>query len=263
MAGTMQGREVFAGGGGNKNQSISRAFMLSSLVFVVSLIVVLAFISTRMANEQLRAQMNTRGQAMVNYMAKTSVYYYRNFDLGALDGFVKEIVKTPDVTFAVYYDEKKKPVTISSAEPADKTDQLVFETAIKDDAENLLGYLSLGYSTRALRESALKSFLIMGMSTILALVIVIFGVSGLIRRLIVRPLRQAITVADRLSQGDLPAAVEIRKNDEIGHLLASMNAMIEKLRTVVITVKTTTDQVTSESRLAHTSSEHVARGATE
>ncbi len=214
-SGIQQFRRDASFGHGGKTQSISRTFMLYSLMFVVSLIVILALVSYSMSNGQLREQMDTRGNAMVNYMAKSSVYYYRNFDLGALDGFVKEIVKTPDVTFAVYYDEKKKPVTISSVEPADKADQLVFETEIKDDAGNLLGYLSLGYSKRALRESARKSFLTMGLSTILALIIVVFGVSALIKRVIVRPLRQAITAADRLSRGDLSAAIDVKKNDEI------------------------------------------------
>ena len=258
-----QSQEAPQGRDFKQSHSISRTFLLWGLIFVVSLVVILAVITYETNNDQIRAQMDARGNAMVNYMAKTSIYYYRNFDLGALDGFVREIIKTPDVAFAVYYDEKKKPVTSSSLEPAEKGDLLIYETAIKDEAENLLGYLSLGYSKRALIESRRKLFLITGISTVLALIVVVSGVSFLIRRVVVRPIRQAITVADRLAQGDLTVAIEVKKYDEIGYLLAVMGAMVEKLRSVLTTVKPTTDTVTSESQHVQVGSVHMSRGATE
>jgi len=258
-------RKSSAPGGGafSRTTSISRKFLLSSLIFVMSLVVILALVSIKTGTEQLRDQMDSRGKAMVNYMAKTSIYYYHNFDLGALDGFVKEILKTPDVVFAVYYDEKRKPITVSSQEPADKAGLLIYETPIKDEAENLLGHLSLGYSKRALAESIRKAFLIMGVSTVLALVAVVFGVRTLINRVIVRPLAQATNAADRLSGGDLSVAIEVNTHDELGYLLAVMRTMVEKLKTVVTSVKTTTDKVTSESRRVNTSSDEMARGANE
>lgn len=248
---------------GGKMKSISRTFLLSSLVFVVSFVVLLAFISIKTNNDQIRNQMDARGDAMVKYMAKTSIYYYRNFDLGALDGFVKEIIKTPDVVFAVYFDEKRNPVTISSKEPGDKSNLLVYETAVKDEADNLLGHLSLGYSKRALSEGMRKSFLIMGISTVLAVIAVALGVRYLIRRVIVRPLLQAVSVADRLSEGDLTVAIDVRRNDELGYLLSVMIGMVGKLRTVLAASKTSADNVASESQRVHVSSDQMSRGAAE
>jgi methyl-accepting chemotaxis protein len=254
---------AFTSAGDTRKRSISRSFLLSSLLFVVALIVVLAAISYRTTQAQIRDQMDARGDAMARYMAKTSVYYYRNFDLGALDGFVREIIKTPDVAFAVYYDEKKKPVTVSSQEPANKDGLLIYEAVVKDEADNLLGSLTLGYSTRALVESTRKSLLTMGISTVLALVIVAFGVSIMIRRLVVRPINRAVAAADRLAQGDLAVTVESAKNDEIGYLLNVMRGLVEKLSSVVTTVKLTTDSVTNESQRVHAGSERLSQGATE
>jgi methyl-accepting chemotaxis protein len=246
-----------------KTASISRTFLLSSLVFVVSLVVLLAAVSIKTNNDQVRSQMDARGDAMVKYMAKTGIYYYRNFDLGALDGFVKEIIKTPDVVFAVYYDEKRNPITISSKEPEDKAGLLVYETAVKDEADNLLGHLSLGYSMRALAEGARKAFLIMGLSTLIAVLTVAFGVRYLIRRVVVRPLDEAVSVAALLSEGDLTVTIDGRSNDELGYLLSVMRAMVEKLRTVLATAKTSVDNVAAESGRVHASSEQVSNGATE
>ncbi len=248
---------------GTRKQSIGKTFQLSSLIFVVSLVSILALIGFKTTRDQIREQMDARGDAMVKYMAKTSIYYYRNFDLGALDGFVKEIIKTPDVVYAVYYDEKKNPVTISSKEPASTSDLLIYETPVKDEADNLLGYLSLGYSKRALMVSARKSFLIMGVSTILALLVVALGVRYLINRVVVRPIKQAVTAAERLSRGDLAVAIEIEKQDELGYLLTVMQTMVVKLRSVVTTVKTTTDHVASGSQSVQASAEQVSQGASE
>ncbi len=246
-----------------QTHSIGRTFLLSSLAFVVALIVLLAFIGYRTNVAQIRQQMDARGNAMVRYMAKTGIYYYRNFDLGALDGFVKEIIKTPDVVYAVYFDEKRNPVTISSIVPKDAADLLVYESAVKDEADNLLGHLSLGYSRRALAESARRSLMITAFSTLLALMSVAIGVRYLIRRLIERPLRQAVAVADRLASGDLTVSIDVGKNDELGYLLHVMSTMVARLRSVVTSVKSTTDTVTAESRKVHSDSAMMSRGAQE
>jgi methyl-accepting chemotaxis protein len=246
-----------------RRQSISKAFQLSSLIFVASLVIVLALIGFKTSRDQIREQMDARGDAMVKYMAKTSIYYYRNFDLGALDGFVKEVLKTPDVVYAVYYDEKKNPITISSKEPPEKSDLLVYESQVKDEAENLMGHVALGYSKRALTVSARKSFLIMGVSTVLALLAVALGVRYLINRVVVRPLTQAVSVAERLSRGDLTVAIAVGRQDELGFLLTVMQTMVVKLRSVVTTVKMTTDNVASESQQVQAGAEQVSQGATE
>jgi methyl-accepting chemotaxis protein len=244
-----------------QSQSVSRTFLLMGLAFVMTLVVLLALVSFKTGADQIREQMNARGNAMVRYMAKTSVYYYRNFDLGALDGFVKEIIKTPDVVFAVYYDEKRTPITISSQEPADRSNLLVFETDVRDDADNLLGHLSMGYSKRALAESARKFFIIMAVSTFAALVGVVLGIRFLIRRLIVSPLQVAVSAADSLASGDLRVSLQVEKKDELGYLLHVMRTMVARLSSVVGAVKRTTDNVTSESQMVHASSARLSRGA--
>jgi methyl-accepting chemotaxis protein len=247
----------------SRTTSIGRTFLVSSLIFAVSLVVVLAIISIRTNNTMIHEQMDARGNAMVRYMAKTSVYYYHNFDLGALDGFVKEIIQTPDVVFAVYYDDKKNPVTISSKEPADRSDLLIYETAVKNDADMLLGYLSIGYNKRAFSESARKFFVIMGISAAIAVFAVTLGVTFFVRRVVAHRLNKAVSLADRLAQGDLTVNIPVLKQDEIGHLLVTMQNMVGKIRHVVTAVKTSADNVSAESHRVLASSGQTARGANE
>lgn len=246
-----------------QSKSLGGKFLLPSLIFAVTLVMAVALISIKVNNDMIRSQMDSRGNAMVRYMAKTSIFYYRNFDLGALDSFIKEIIQTPEVAFAVFYDEKKKPVTISSKEPTDTSSLLIYEAAIKDEVENTLGYLKLGYSKRALTESLLRFMMIMGTSALITVIAVTFGVFFFIRKVIVQPLGQAVFLAERLAQGDLAVSIRESKEDEIGHLLKSMGSMMDKLRDVVTAVKTSAGKVTTESQRVFSSSDLMSKGATE
>ena len=136
--------------------SLAAKFLASSLIFFIAVILAMALISMRTNNGVMREQMDARGNGMVRYIAKTSIFYYHNFDLGALDGFVKEITATPDVKYAVFYDEKRNPLTSSSQEPKDKSDLLTYEGEIKDDVGRVLGSFSLGYTKDALSRGIRK-----------------------------------------------------------------------------------------------------------
>ena len=67
---------------------------------------------------------------------------------------------------------------------------------------------------------------------------IISGVGGIILALVAwlifqsvnRPISQAVTVADLLSQGNMTTTVEVTSDDEIGRLLQSMQAMLVYLR---------------------------------
>jgi methyl-accepting chemotaxis protein len=246
-----------------RQATIGRRFLVRSIIFTVALVFAIALVSIKVNNGILRAQMDTQGNSMAGYLAKTSIFYYRNYDLGALEGFVKEITKDPAVAFAVFYDDKKKPVTTSSLEPDDKSPLLVYEGEIRDEAGTKLGSLSLGYRTTALFESARKLASIMVTSALVAVIISSLGVIYIVRTLVVRPLKTAVAAANRLAEGDLTALIEVSGNDEIGQLLGAMKNMHEKLRQVVEDVKTVSGHVGSWSQELSSGAAQMSQGATD
>jgi len=246
-----------------RSTTIGRRFLLRSIIFTIALVLAIALVSIEVNNGFLRAQMDSQGNSMAGYMAKTSMFYYRNYDLGALEGFVKEITKDPSVAFAVFYDDKRKPVTTSSLEPSDRKALLVYESEIRDEAGTKLGSLSLGYRTMALTESARKLAAIMVISALVAVIISYLGVTYIVRTLIVLPLNKAVTAADRLANGDLTLPIEVTGNDEIGRLLGAMKNMHEKLRQVVTDVKTASGHVGSWSQELSGGAAQMSHGATE
>ncbi|MCO2485058.1 methyl-accepting chemotaxis protein [Pseudomonas aeruginosa] len=76
-----------------------------------------------------------------------------------------------------------------------------------------------------------NSLLIVG-AAVLALLVGLGAAFG-ISLLIVRPLRQAMGVAQRIAEGDLAVRVDGERRDEVGQLMAAMRAMTGSLRGIV------------------------------
>ncbi|EMX6256374.1 TPA: methyl-accepting chemotaxis protein [Pseudomonas aeruginosa] len=76
-----------------------------------------------------------------------------------------------------------------------------------------------------------NSLLIVG-AAVLALLVGLGAAFG-ISLLIVRPLRQAMGVAQRIAEGDLAVRVDSERRDEVGQLMAAMRAMTGSLRGIV------------------------------
>ena len=245
------------------SKSIAKRFLAGGVLFTVVLVAVIAIISIEASNGILRRQMDLRGDAMANYMAKTSLIYFRNYDLAALEGFIKGINKDPEVAFAVFYDDRKKPLTVSSAVPGDSTDLLVYRAEVRDEADTLLGSLALGYRKTSLEQSTRSIIRIMALSGIIAVLAVSLGVLLLVRRVIMQPLKRAVAAANRLAEGDLTVPIEVTSRDETGQLLESMKNMLERLREVVSDVKTVSGHVASWSQELAQGASQMSQGATD
>ena len=238
------------------NASIGKRFLVGGVLFTIVLVLALAVVSIRADGVILRNQMDVRGKSMVSYMAKTSLFYYRNYDLGALEGFVKEITRDPEVAFAVFYDDKKKAMTTSSAAPSETESLLVFDSDVRDEAGTGLGSVSLGYRTTLFDESSRKMAGVMAISALVAIAIAALGITVIVRRVIVQPLNAAVAVANRLAEGDLSVRFESRGRDEVGRLLAALEGMRSSLAGAVGTIR-------QSARSVGTASKQIAAGNAE
>lgn len=226
-----------------KFDKIGKKFFIPSLIFIVALFAVLTAINVSINNALTSAQMEKRGKAMVNYMAKTSIFYYTNYDLGALDGFVQEAIKDPDLVYAVFYDENRKALTVTSKKPANTASLMNYEQAIVDAAGKTIGHLSIGYSAKAIAAVVNRGIWIVLAIMMLALILLSFGITFLVRNFITRPLGKTVAVANKLSEGDLTVQIESAGQDEIGQLISSFKNMVEKLKTLMSQVSTVTMNV--------------------
>ncbi|MFB1117847.1 methyl-accepting chemotaxis protein [Dickeya dadantii] len=60
-----------------------------------------------------------------------------------------------------------------------------------------------------------------------------------------RPLRQSLSLAEQIAQGDLTASITVTRKDELGQLMSAMNAMNHKLRDMIGTIREGVSNVAS------------------
>jgi methyl-accepting chemotaxis protein len=78
-----------------------------------------------------------------------------------------------------------------------------------------------------------------------------------------RGLSRASDLAKAVSAGDLTQTVDNRSHDEIGDLIGHLNAMVERLRGVVMDASGASDNVSSGSQQLSSTAEQMSQGATE
>jgi len=78
-----------------------------------------------------------------------------------------------------------------------------------------------------------------------------------------RALGRAVNLAGAVADGDLSQTINMSSNDEIGDLIKSLNAMVEKLRQIVAEALTAAHNVSAGSQELSASAEQLSQGATE
>ena len=78
-----------------------------------------------------------------------------------------------------------------------------------------------------------------------------------------RSLGRAVGLAGAVAEGDLSRTIPSASNDEIGDLVRSLNAMVEKLRQIVSEALTAAQNVSAGSQELSASAEQLSQGATE
>ncbi|RSD30581.1 HAMP domain-containing methyl-accepting chemotaxis protein [Vibrio pectenicida] len=73
------------------------------------------------------------------------------------------------------------------------------------------------------------------------------GVSILMTKMTVPPLKRAVKVSQRIASGDLGVTIEVNRSDEIGELLRAIAAMTEQLRDMIGNLSTNIESIADSS----------------
>jgi len=89
------------------------------------------------------------------------------------------------------------------------------------------------------------------------------GVAWFMSRMIVRPLRRAISAAGRIADGNLVSEIKVAGSDETGELLAALNNMNDSLLEIVGEVRASAGSLTSASDQVNTTAQTLSQGSSE
>ena len=65
-------------------------------------------------------------------------------------------------------------------------------------------------------------------------ILLLLAITVVIAATVVRPVRVLDGIANQLAEGNLDVTVDVKSNDEVGHLAASISALVERLRTYIV-----------------------------
>ncbi|MGH8353914.1 MAG: HAMP domain-containing methyl-accepting chemotaxis protein, partial [Pseudomonas sp.] len=158
-----------------------------------------------------------------------------------------------DAGYRTVLNEVSSHISNFSAKLAEYTDLLAREQKVygqlRERAEQVVQRVDRSYAeqdTAMQRELKANAALILA-SSVLALLVGLVA-AFLITRLIVRPLKSVILVANRIAEGDLTAKIEVRSADEIGQLMSAMQQMSAGLSGIVSGLQAGIDQIASSAR---------------
>ncbi|MFY0528045.1 HAMP domain-containing methyl-accepting chemotaxis protein [Archangium gephyra] len=113
--------------------------------------------------------------------------------------------------------------------------------------------------SEAAHEAMQRSILAMCVLASLFFVVIGFVLS----RSLSRPLNEAVAVADRIAEGNLTVRIDVRREDEVGMLLTSMQRMARKLAQVIGEVREGANALAAASSQVSASSQNLAQGNSE
>ncbi|WP_374487128.1 methyl-accepting chemotaxis protein [Zoogloea sp.] len=118
------------------------------------------------------------------------------------------------------------------------------------------------YRDEFTRESRELAGVILGGTAllVLALNVVLYG---MIRRLVRRPLQQAVNTAQVIASGDFTTRIEVHGNDEAGQLLGALRDMSERLSDVIGQVRSSADSLGSASEQVSATAQSLSQATSE
>ncbi|MFP4461103.1 MAG: methyl-accepting chemotaxis protein [Thermotogota bacterium] len=205
---------------------------------------------------------NAYGENLATYLSIISGPPIWNFETEVVESFADDLLKLPNITYVVIYDENENILT---GQKNDADGSLAFSKEINYE-ETFLGSIEIGLDQQYLenlkRESEstkvnlLSQFsrksneIISQRLSIMILIsiisaIVILILTGFFVYFATRPLRKVKAVVDDLAEGegDLTVRLDIKSKDEVGkladsfnHFLIKQNALVKSIKTISLTI---------------------------
>jgi methyl-accepting chemotaxis protein len=199
-------------------------------------------------HRELTSMMESKANSVTTMLATISEQYIINYDMTALENFVKDVTKDKDVAFAEYYDTDGASLTGNVMKaPADTSRLLVSEHNIVDIRGKVIGMVKVGFETSGLDRMLRNSIAIMVASLAAVMGLIALGLLFIVRT-VARPVKNAIEIARLVSGGDLTRRIEVNASGEVGQLLQALKEMNESLAGIVGEVRGTTESITTASR---------------
>src|SRR5829696_3617336 len=98
-------------------QTLARRFLVPMLLLTFVLLGTLGAAMVMQNQRTVRSLLQSKAEGTARLLAQISAPYVVNYDLSALEGFVKKTLEDREVAFVVFVDADGKPLTETSKAP--------------------------------------------------------------------------------------------------------------------------------------------------
>jgi signal transduction histidine kinase len=227
------------------------------IYFALLVIIVLVFVSTAVfyfQKQMLRKQAQEKAFSLVQTLAYTSLNAILLDDYSTLQLLIDAMIESPDIASIAILDTSgliiasdipemrgqqhqdfltikalSSPTVILQKLPQTGGKE-IWDTAVPIfELNERIGTARIKYSVEDTYAGLLKTILVIGVLAILISLILsyVFAVS------ISRPIKQAVHLASEYGKGNLEASIPIEREDEIGHLVRSLNKLSRELQQMI------------------------------
>jgi methyl-accepting chemotaxis protein len=234
-----------------KLNSINKKFLIPTLTLTFVLLCILGLIMAMNSRASIRSLMDSKGNAVADFITEFSADYFAIFDFSDFENFVKALEGDPEVEYAIFYNPDNEPLTDISEVPEDTSDLIIYNRDILDEEGNPLGRLELGYNKHGLTRNLRSNMFIVTIGTLLAITFLSLGIMLLIKKIITQRVRDTVFMLKDIAEGegDLTKRLREDKDDELGELAKWFNTFIRNIEKIISTLKASLKEVTSSSHM--------------
>lgn len=139
----------------------------------------------------------------------------------------------------------------------------VFKTLNKDLTDLLSLESKLSESRYASASSTFKAALAISIIVFVAAALLPFGVSLIMKSLILSPVTKMVETIEAVAHGNLTRRIDVKATDEIGEMAKHFNIFVEKLHDAITHVAESSNQVSSAAGTLDNATEQMASGVEE
>jgi methyl-accepting chemotaxis protein len=249
----------------NVSNSISKKFLIPTLSLSIVLFLVLGIFMIQTNRSSINTMMDSRGNSVTNFVSHLSAEYFAIFDFNDFEKFVKALQADPEVSFAVFYNNKNEPMTSIDKIPKDTSSLRVYDSEIKDGQGNILGYVKVGYSKTQINKNLRNNIISITVIITIAMLLLSCGIIFLVRKIITNRIYDSVEMLKDIAQGegDLTRRLNVDKTDEIGELAKWFNVFVDNIQQVIKNVQSNAEGVSSASTELSSTAEDLNKGSRE
>lgn len=213
-----------------KSLYVKIIFINACTILFLALIVLAMTAFTQMTDAQ--AALSEKTRAILSMISKVCVNHVKNSEFEALDKILNEALRDADIVQVKIIDMDDKVLAEAKKEGFDEKNNIYYKDDIFGASGEQLGKLSLAITPKNFIDSFRRRISMIAAGLFIVSLVVI-GFSFFIAKIIAKPLKMAVEVADGVAMGDLSKSFHTTSAGEIGMLSRSMQKMIDNLRTMV------------------------------